>query len=58
MFKREKVPSTASTAKRGFLAALLLVGGCATTEADREAAAREMQVRLVQETADWRGRAR
>ncbi len=37
----------------GCAAALLLVGGCATTEADREAAAQEMRTRLVQETADW-----
>ena len=34
-------------------AALLFAGGCATTEADRAAAAREMQTRLVQDTADW-----
>ena len=53
MFKRKRVSYTASTAKRVSLVALLLVGGCATTEADREAAAREMQTRLVQETADW-----
>lgn len=37
----------------GLAAALLLAAGCATTERDREDAAREMEDRLVRETADY-----
>ncbi len=37
----------------GCAAALLLAAGCATTERDREDAAREMEDRLVRETAEY-----